>query len=109
MQATRLRNGVLSFAAALALAGCSTSKPAPASTGRLRNVVGTSLIGVQSKTPVDQAGINETAAGLCAGGVWTKSASALAMGRKAASERAQYRPTAGRTQRAAHLNSGSDG
>lgn len=73
MRATQLRNGALSFAAALALAGCSTSKPAPASTDGLRAVVGTSLIGAQGKTSADQAGIDETVAGLCAGGVWTKS------------------------------------
>lgn len=73
MQAMRLRNGALSFAAALLLAGCSTSKPVPVSTDGLRVVVGTSLIGAQGKTPADQASIDETAAGLCAGGVWTKS------------------------------------
>ncbi|WP_436123031.1 hypothetical protein [Aminobacter sp. LjRoot7] len=39
----------------------------------MRAVVGTSLVGAQGKTPTDQAGIDETAAGLCAGGVWTKS------------------------------------
>ncbi|PWK61958.1 hypothetical protein [Aminobacter sp. AP02] len=55
------------------VAGCSISKPAPASTEGLRAVVGTSLIGAKGKTPADQAGIDETAAGLCAGGVWTKS------------------------------------
>lgn len=73
MQARLLKRGALSFAAAMLLAGCSTSKPAPVSTDGLRAVVGTSLVGVEGKTPADQAGIDETAAGLCAGGVWTKS------------------------------------
>ncbi|BBD38237.1 hypothetical protein Amn_31170 [Aminobacter sp. Y103A] len=73
MPATLLSTGALSFAAALALAGCSTSKPAPVSTDGLRTVVGTSLVGVQGKTPEDQAGIDETAAGLFTGGIWTKS------------------------------------
>lgn len=57
----------------LVLAGCSTSKLGPVTTDGLRAVVGTSLVGAQGKTPTDQAGIDETAAGLCAGGVWTKS------------------------------------
>lgn len=55
------------------LAACSTTKPAPVSSDGLRRVVGTSLIGAQGKTPADQAKINETAAGLCGGGIWTKS------------------------------------
>ena len=73
MRAKLLNGGALSFAAAMLLAGCSTSKPAPVSTEGLRFVVGTSLVGAQGKTPADQAGIDETAAGLCAGGIWTKS------------------------------------
>ncbi|WP_246670747.1 hypothetical protein [Aminobacter sp. MDW-2] len=73
MRAPLLRTGALSFAAALALAGCSTSKPAPVSTDGLRAVVGTSLVGVRGRAPADQAGIDDMAAGLCAAGVWTRS------------------------------------
>jgi hypothetical protein len=36
-------------------------------------VVGTSLVGVKGATPKDQAGIDETAAGLCGAGIWTRS------------------------------------
>lgn len=55
------------------LAGCSTSKPAPVTTDGLRAVVGTSLIGARGLTPADQGKIDETVAGLCGGGVWTRS------------------------------------
>lgn len=73
MQAHLLKTGVASIAAALMLAGCSTSKPAPVTTDGLRNVVGTSLIGARGATDGDQVKINETVAGLCGGGVWTHS------------------------------------
>jgi hypothetical protein len=36
-------------------------------------VVGTSLIGARGKTPTDQLKIDSTAAGLCGGGIWTRS------------------------------------
>ncbi|MGF7005782.1 hypothetical protein [Aminobacter sp. BE322] len=36
-------------------------------------MVGTSLVGVQGRTAADQAGIDATAAGLCAANIWTKS------------------------------------
>lgn len=55
------------------LAACSTSRPAPVSSDGLRLVVGTSLIGARGKTPTDQLKIDSTAAGLCGGGVWTRS------------------------------------
>jgi len=55
------------------LAGCTTSPPAPVTIDGLRRVVGTSLIGAKGATPADQLRINETAAGLCGAGVWTKS------------------------------------
>jgi len=65
--------GVLSIAAALMLAGCSTSRPVPVTSDGLRAVVGTSLIGARGATPGDQGKIDETVAGLCGGGVWTRS------------------------------------
>lgn len=73
MPATLLKTGVLSIAAVLMLAACSTSKPAPVTTDGLRAVVGTSLIGARGVTPTDQGKIDETVAGLCGGGVWTRS------------------------------------
>lgn len=73
MQATLLKTGVASIAAALMLAGCSTSKPAPVTSDGLRAVVGTSLIGARGATAGDQGKIDETVAGLCGGGVWTRS------------------------------------
>ncbi len=72
MRATRLRNGALIFAGATMLAACSTSQPAPVTVDGLRKVVGTSLIGTRGATRADQLKINETAAGLCGAGVWTK-------------------------------------
>lgn len=68
-----LRTGVLSIVAALMLAGCSTSKPVPVNRDGLRGVVGTSLIGARGATARDQGKIDETVAGLCGGGVWTRS------------------------------------
>lgn len=73
MRATLLRTGALSIAAVLALAGCTTSKPAPVTVEGLRPVVGTSLIGAKGATPADQGKIDETAAGLCGANVWTRS------------------------------------
>lgn len=73
MPAMLLKIGALSTVAVLMLAGCSTSKPAPVTTEGLRAVIGTSLIGARGATPVDQGKINETVAGLCGGGVWTRS------------------------------------
>nr|WP_246259337.1 hypothetical protein [Chelativorans oligotrophicus] len=73
MQATLLKTGAASIAAALMLAGCSTSKPVPVTVEGLRQVVGTSLIGAQGRTPEDQQKIDETAAGLCGASVWTPS------------------------------------
>ena len=73
MPATRLRNGALIFAAATMLAACSTSQPAPVTAEGLRKVVGTSLVGARGATAADQLRIDETAAGLCGAGVWTKS------------------------------------
>lgn len=54
-------------------AACTTSRPAPVTVEGLRPVVGTSLIGARGRTPADQLKIDETAAGLCGGGVWSKS------------------------------------
>lgn len=73
MLATPLKTGALSIAAALMLVGCSTSKPAPVTSDGLRAVVGTSLIGARGATSADQGKIDETVAGLCGGGVWTRS------------------------------------
>lgn len=36
-------------------------------------VVGTSLVGTRGATPGDQTNIDETAAGLCGAGIWTRS------------------------------------
>ncbi|WP_297557523.1 hypothetical protein [Nitratireductor sp.] len=68
----RLKTGVLAIAAALSVAGCSTSKPVPVMSDGLRNVVGTSLIGARGATADDQRKIDETAAGLCGSGVWSQ-------------------------------------
>lgn len=61
----------------LLLAGCTTSNTISASTPDLaraaRGVAGTDLIGAKGKTTKDQAGIDSTAAGLCAAGSWSKS------------------------------------
>jgi len=73
MRATLLRNGVLISVAALMLAGCTTSKLAPVTSEGLRSVVGTDLIGAKGKTQADQLKIDATAAGLCGGGIWSKS------------------------------------
>ncbi len=73
MPAMLLRNGVLIFVAASMLAGCTTSKLAPVTSDGLRAVVGTDLVGAKGKTPADQVKIDSTAAGLCGGGIWTKS------------------------------------
>lgn len=73
MRAMLPRNGALIFAAALTLAGCSTSRPVPVTGDGLRGVVGTSLIGARGKTAADQLKIDSTAAGLCGGGIWSKS------------------------------------
>ncbi|WP_432288749.1 hypothetical protein SLT36_30070 (plasmid) [Aminobacter sp. BA135] len=73
MRAGLPRTGVLSFAVVLMLAGCSTSSEAPVTVDGLRAVAGTSLIGARGREPADQAGIDETVAGFCAAGVWTKS------------------------------------
>lgn len=73
MLARTLRNGVMISASALLLAACTTSKPVPVDRSGLRGVVGTSLIGTKGATATDQTNIDETVAGLCGGGVWTKS------------------------------------
>ncbi|WP_087587168.1 hypothetical protein [Nitratireductor soli] len=66
-----LKNAVLTCAAALALAACSTSKPAPVTTDGLRKVVGTSLVGTRGATAKDQFAIDETVAGMCGAHVWS--------------------------------------
>lgn len=38
-----------------------------------RAIAGTSLIGARGATPKDQERIDDTAAGLCGAGAWTKS------------------------------------
>lgn len=69
-----LKIGGLAFAVVtLTAASCSTSRLAPATTDGLGDVVGTSLIGAQGRTPADQGKIDETVAGLCGGGVYTRS------------------------------------
>ncbi|MCV0371871.1 MULTISPECIES: hypothetical protein [Hyphomicrobiales] len=68
----RLKTGALAIAAALSVAGCSTTKPVPVTSDGLRDVVGTSLIGARGATADDQRKIDETAAGLCGSGVWSQ-------------------------------------
>ncbi|ULJ73318.1 hypothetical protein L2W42_06845 [Rhizobium gallicum] len=62
---------------ALSVAACTTSQRVSVSSQNLRQtaraIVGTSLIGAKGATPKDQAAIDDTAAGVCAAGVWTKS------------------------------------
>ena len=69
----RLKTGVLAIAAALSVAGCSTTKRAPVTSDGLRDVVGTSLIGARGATAVDQRSVDETVAGLCGASVWSPS------------------------------------
>ncbi|WP_025030382.1 hypothetical protein [Nitratireductor aquibiodomus] len=69
----QLKTGVFAIAAALSAAGCSTTKPAPATSDGLRRVVGTSLIGARGATAGDQRRIDETVAGLCGASVWSPS------------------------------------
>lgn len=56
-------------------AGCTTSGPVAASkrvqTDTVRATVGTSLVGARGATEQDQAGIDRTAARLCAASAWT--------------------------------------
>nr|WP_048649110.1 hypothetical protein [Nitratireductor soli] len=73
MRVMRLSVGALVIAAALIVAGCTTSKPVPVTSEGLRAVVGTSLIGARGATPRDQRKIDETAAGLCGASVWSAS------------------------------------
>ena len=73
MRVPLLKHGVPSFVAALLLAGCTSSNPVPVTSDGLRSVVGTSLIGARGASAEDQFKINETVAGLCGGGVWTRS------------------------------------
>ncbi|MGV1752780.1 hypothetical protein [Agrobacterium sp. CG674] len=61
---------VLVIGLTIALAGCGISGPGNVS--GLRRVVGTDLIGARGATPADQAKIDRTAVGICAGGVWTR-------------------------------------
>lgn len=74
MQLTKLAFVV---ACALSAVACTTSQKVSASKQSLstttRAVVGTSLIGAKGATPKDQDAIDDTAAGLCAAGVWTSS------------------------------------
>lgn len=57
----------------LLLAGCSTTEPVPVNRDGLRRVVGTDLIGARGATGDDQMKIDLTIAGLCGGGVYTRS------------------------------------
>ena len=66
---------VVAFASILA--GCGGSQTTLAQRGDLsgsaRSIVGTSLVGARGASPRDQDAIDETAAGLCGAGVWTRS------------------------------------
>jgi len=67
---------VLCAAIASLLGACTTSVPIVAMKGNLiestRGIVGTSLIGAVGKTDADQDKIDDTVAGLCGAGVYTK-------------------------------------
>lgn len=67
---------VLIVASALSAAGCTSTQAVSASKQKLnltaRAIVGTSLVGARGATPADQDKIDETAAGLCGAGAWTK-------------------------------------
>jgi len=63
MRLKHLRNGALAIVSALLAAACTTSKPAPVTADGLRQVVGTSFIGAQGRTPEDQERIDETSGG----------------------------------------------
>jgi hypothetical protein len=71
-----LRNSAPAVLLAALLAGCSTSQPATAGKADIRSslrpIVGTTLIGAKGATPADQGKIDDTAAGLCGAGVWTR-------------------------------------
>lgn len=73
MLVKELKTGAIGCATAVMLAGCSTMSAGPVSIDGLRQVAGTSLVGAKGKTPADQLKIDETAAGLCSAGVWTRS------------------------------------
>ncbi len=73
-----MRNALVIFVVSvLTLAGCTTSQMVSASGDRqkatARAIVGTSLIGARGATPKDQDKIDDTVAGVCGAGVWTKS------------------------------------
>ena len=72
-----LKSSVPIVLLAVLLGACSTSRPATADKTDIRNslrpIVGTTLVGAKGATPVDQDKIDETAAGLCGAGIWTKS------------------------------------
>lgn len=52
------------------LAGCQTGEPG--STGAVRRIVGTDLIGARGATPEDQRKIDRTIVGVCAPGIYTR-------------------------------------
>lgn len=64
-------------ACALSAAACTSTTRVNASkqslTSTTRSIVGTSLIGAKGATQKDQDAIDDTAAGICAAGVWTAS------------------------------------
>lgn len=69
---------VCAGASALLVGGCpgpsqTTSASKPKLSLSARQVVGVSLIGARGATTADQDKIDDTAAGLCGAGVWTKS------------------------------------
>ncbi len=73
-----MRNALVIFVVSvLTLVGCTTSQMVSASGDRqkatARAIVGTSLIGARGATPKDQDKIDDTVAGVCGAGVWTKS------------------------------------
>lgn len=77
MRSATLRS-VLVLCAAIALGGasCTTSRPVNAQNEDLaqaaRVIVGTSLIGARGQSDQDQAQIDDSVAGLCAAGSYTK-------------------------------------
>lgn len=74
----RKRTGLAcSVVFALSVAACGGSQTTSAQRddlkGSARLIVGTSLVGARGASPRDQDAIDETAAGLCGAGVWTRS------------------------------------
>ena len=71
-----LKRLALCAVTAVTLAGCTTSRQGSAGTEDLakaaRSIMGTELIGTRGATPQDQDNIDDTVAGACAVGTYSK-------------------------------------